>query len=262
MKIFSKNLIIILVLLSNHLFAQNINVNQSQKILIDHLENIYMIEGDNFSLISSNHKKEYQNSFLGNIFSADISNPLRILIFHKEANQIVFINNELSIIGDAISLDELNLPDVAVACASQINGFWVYNSLRQRIEFYNNNLQLEHSSLELSQYIGSVDKIQDLKMFNERIYLRVKDTGILVFDMFATYIKTIPLKNINSFQILGKSIIYSKHKQVLSYSFDKLESQVLYQSEHDIIFSKIYNKKLYTVENQTLISLNLSGIQK
>ena len=254
MKNLSKNLFtfIYLLFLTSQIFSQNISVNKLQTIKIDHLENIYIIEKDNFSLISSNSKKEYQNSFFGDIFSADVSNPLRILIFHKEANQIVFINNELSIIGDAISLDEINLIDIAVACASQINGFWIYNILKQRIEFYNSSLQLEHSSLELSQYISSVDDIQEIKMSRELIYLRVKNTGILVFDMFATYIKTLPIKEISSFQILEKSILYSQNNQILIYDFDKLNNSVIFQAESKIEYSRIFNSKLYYLEDNEL----------
>ena len=237
--------------------AQGILVLEEQKIEIDHLENIYIIDHDNLKLQGEINNIEYQNNFFGEISSVDVSNPLRILVFHKEANQIVFLNNELSIIGNPIVLDEISLPEVKVVCASEINGFWIYNSLNNRIEFYNSKLQKEHSSINLTQYISSVESIEEIKMVNEMVYLRVSDTGILLFDMFATYIKTIPIPNSNSFQILENSIVYSKGNKILVYDFKKLTHSVLFQNKEEISFSWIINPKLFYLSNSLLKSVIL-----
>jgi len=253
---------ILFIVFINSIFGQDIILKNSQKAQVDHLGNTYIIEKNNFSLILNTNLKEYQNNFFGNIYSVDLSNPLRILIYHKEANEIVFLNNELSIIGDAISLDELGLPDVAVVCASLINGFWVYNNLNNRIEFYNSNLKKIHTSINLSNQINNLDDIENIKMFNERIYLKVKNTGILVFDMFATFIKTIPIKNTNSFQILDKSLLYTLENKVLIYNFDSLETTVLFLGENNIDYARVYNGVLYYVENHQFYRLKLTGATK
>ena len=252
--------IILFLFISLETISQNINISSKQKVSIDHLENVYITEKDNFSLISSEKKKEYQNSFLGEIYSVDVSNPLRILVFHKEANQIIFLNNELSIIGEAISLDELNLPDISVSCASQINGFWVYNNLNNRIEFFDDKLRKIHSSIDLSSRIQNLSDIQEISMNFENIYLRVKNTGILQFDMFGTYIKTIPIINSTSFQVMERSILYTLLDQVLIYNFDKLETTILFQSESNIEYAKVINNKIFTLTNDTLSKHNLTGI--
>ena len=246
-----------LIGLTFNLAAQDISVLENQNIEIDHLENLYIIGQDNLSLNIGTKQIEYQNSFLGSISSIDVSNPLRILVFHKEANQIVFLSNELSIIGNPINLDEISLPEVKVVCASNINGFWAYNSLNNRIEFYNSNLQKEHSSIDLSQHISSVEDIVEIKMVNEMVYLRVSDTGILLFDMFATYIKTIPIPASNSFQVLHNSIAYSRGNEVLVYDFEKLLHTILFQNEKEINFSRIINSKLYFLSDTILKRITL-----
>ncbi len=239
--------------------SQNIKISDNQKVNIDHLGNVYITDKDNFSLVSSEQKKEYQNSFLGEIYSVDVSNPLRILVFHKEANQIVFLNNELSIIGEAIILDEIDLSDISVVCSSQINGFWVYNKLNNRIEFINDKLQKIHSSIDLSEHINNLSGIQKITMNFENIYLQVKNTGILQFDMFGTYIKTFPIQNSSSFQILEKSILYTKNNQVLVYNFDKLNTTVLFESKNNIEYAKVINNKIFTLTIHTLSKSSLTG---
>ncbi len=252
MKRYTYILIIILSASFQSIYSQNYTFTNTDKINIDHLGNIYKTSKDNFSLISGNKKKEYQNNLLGEIYSVDISNPLRILVFHKEANQIVFLNNELSIIGNAISLDEIGVPDISAACASQINGFWIYNNLNNRIEFFDNQLNKVHSSIDLSGYISSSENIRSLKMNNGKLYLQVKGTGILTFDMFGTYIKTIPLKDINSIEIYSKSILYTFKNKVLSYSFDSLESFIVFKADETIRFAKLIDNKLFILSHNTL----------
>ena len=260
-KIISLNLTLLIFTTLNS-FSQKIKVESEQSIQIDHLENIYLINKGNLSILNNNKHKEYQNNFLGDIYSIDISNPLRILVFHKDANQIIFLNNELSIIGDAISLDEINLPDISTVCTSQINGFWVFNNLNNRIEFYNSNLIKIHTSIDLSNQINNLENIEEIKMAGEQIYLKVKNTGILVFDMFATYIKTLPIKETNSFQIFEQSIIYAKNQQILIYSFDKLNTSVLFQSDYKIDYAQIVNSHLYYLENDVFNKLSLTSLYK
>lgn len=255
--------VLLLITFSVNLFSQETTVNSKKKLYIDFLENNYIVNKDNLSLITKSKTIEYQNSFLGDIFSIDISNPLRILIFHKDANQLVFIDNELSPIGNPINLDALGLADTRVVCSSQINGFWLFNNLNNRIEFYNSKLIKAHSSIDLSQYINSVTDIQEISMSRGKVYLRVKETGILIFDMFASYIKTIPLKELNSFQVLDHSILFSKGHQVLVYNFETLSSSVLFQSNSDILYAKLYNASLfYTNNNNSIEKVNITSVQK
>ena len=253
--------IIFLILSLHFCFAQEITIQSDQNVYIDHFGNIYILKKDNFSLISGKQTKEYQNSFLGNIYSVDVGNPLRILVYHKEANEIVFLNNELSIIGDPINLDELNLPDVSAVCNSEINGFWIFNKLNNKVEYYNSNIKKVHSSMDLSQQISNLDDIQNIKMYNKRIYLRVKDTGILVFDMFATYIKTIPIKQATNFQVLDHSILYSTKNKVLTYNFETLETTSLLEDKNQIKYAFITGAKLYYLSNNKLKIISLSNLQ-
>lgn len=238
-------LIIVFITLAYSCKAQEIKIEPKQSIDIDHLGRAYIFEKEHLTIHYDEGIKEYQNQFLGPIFSIDLSNPLRILVFYKEANQIVFLDNELTTIGSPIQLDELNLQDVSAVCASSINGFWVYNNQTKRIEFYNENLVKTHSSIELSRFINQPESIISMKMSNNKIYLNIENIGILVFDRFSTYLKTLPIKNSNCFQALENSIIYCNNNEILNYNFDLLETKVILHSENPIRIAKLFNKTLY-----------------
>lgn len=233
------------IVFSATVFSQNIKLKSHQEVYIDHLENIYVLDKENLNLISAPESIEYQNNFLGEIQSIDISNPLQILVFHKEANQIIFLNNELSEIGKAISLDDLGLFDVALVSASQINGFWVYNAAFQRIEFYDHRLEKVHTSVDLSSLLADAGTLQELSMVNDNVYLRTQDAGILVFDRFANYIKTLPIKDCSSVQYFKQKILYTQGNEIKSYRSDLLETLSLMLLEQPVSFAKLYNKTLY-----------------
>jgi len=245
MKPFKIILLFFCIALSTSVFSQNIELKTNEKVFVDHLENIYTLDKENLKLISSEKTYEYQNNFLGEIQSIDISDPLQILIFHKEANQIIFLNKELSEIGPAISFDDLGLFDVELVSSSQINGFWLFNSAFQRIEFYDHRLERVHASRDLSPLLADAGSLQELSMVNDNIYLKTHKAGILVFDRFANYIKTLPIKNCSSVQYFNQKILYTQGSSIMAYQYELLETTTLLQLEEAINFARLYNKTLY-----------------
>jgi hypothetical protein len=221
-----------------------------ERIAIDHLGNTYYINDS--KLIKQNPKKtiSFENTFLGHIKSLDLSNPLRILIFYEESNNILFLNQELAIIGDIISLDELNVNSTIDACSSTQNGFWLINGFSKRLEFYNIDNKLTHSS----EVIDNIEShtLESMCMYGNKVYINMTNRGILVFDNFATYIKTIPITKANSIQITSKGILYAKGTEVWFYEFDTLKQTLLWDNNSKINYLRNYNSKYYYLSNGNL----------
>ncbi|MFA7445913.1 MAG: hypothetical protein WCY89_08185 [Flavobacteriaceae bacterium] len=81
------------------------------------------------------HKKsekwEYRDVFLGRIHSVDLINPLKILVFYKDNNFAVLLDNQLSEI-EAFSFSESNVVAQTCTVASQ-NRFWIYDGLSGKL---------------------------------------------------------------------------------------------------------------------------------
>ena len=45
---------------------------------------------------------------------------------------------------------------------------------------------------------------------DNRLFLNNPGTGILVFDVFGTYSKTLPILNLKTFQVVDNSVVYYK----------------------------------------------------
>ncbi len=174
----------------------------------DAIGNIYVVTGNRIQKFNKNHQKqaEYSNSFLGNISHADVTDPLRIMLYYKDYNQILWLDNYLSELRSPVHLDALNLDQVELVCSSSQGGFWVYNSLNSQLQYFNWNLNLVHESITLNILVAADQKPSFMVEKNRYLYLSIPSSGIFVFDRFGNYSKTIPVTNTKKFQVTDESI--------------------------------------------------------
>ena len=91
------------------------------------------------NILSKNKKEEtfeYKNISLGKPTKIDIQNPLKIMLFYKNFNSIILLDNQLSET-QKINFSENEMPILvdAAGIASQ-NRLWIYNSLTQEIGLF------------------------------------------------------------------------------------------------------------------------------
>ena len=195
----------------------------------DYLGNLYTVKRDEIIKYNSTGEKikMYSNKKLGKIFSVDASNPLRILVYYKDFSVVVLLDSQLSSNGDEIHLEEMNLEQTDLVCTSFNNGIWVFN--RQNMELIRLN-----ESLEKIVLTGNLNRILNLDLhpdflieYNGNVYLHDPAEGILVFDIFGTYSKTIPLFAIREFQLRDQVIQYFSPRKISKYHLRELWTKEL-----------------------------------
>ena len=168
-----------------------------------------------------------QIHFLGIIHSIDVSDPLRILIFYKDYNQLVWVDNFLSEISSPIWLDDLGIDQVELVCSSNQGGFWVFNSLNNQLQYFDVNLKLIHESPTLNMLTGPDINPTFMIEKSRMLYLNVPGTGILVFDRFGNYSKTLPVETASFFQVTDQFLYYMKESELFSYDIRTTEMAFL-----------------------------------
>jgi hypothetical protein len=95
---------------------------------------------------------------------------------------------------------------------------WLYN--QQNFEL----LRLDQTFLK-TQQTGNLSVLLNillqpvyLQEYDNKVYLNNPSTGILIFDVYGTYYKTFPIKNIQSFQPVSDQIYYMANNQVKAYN--------------------------------------------
>lgn len=192
----------------------------------DPMGNVYIVKDKTLKKFSPGHVQpaNYSNPFLGNIHSIDISDPLRILIFYKDHNQVVWVDNFLSEIRSPVWLDRLGIDQVELVCSSSQGGFWTFNSLNNQLQYFNVELQLVHESPSLNMLTGPDIRPAFMREKSRFLYLNVPGTGILVFDRFGNYSKTLAVDVPSVFQITDRHIYYMDRGRLFSYDLRTAET--------------------------------------
>lgn len=160
----------------------------------------------------------YSNKKLGEIHSLDVSYSLRPLVFYKNQNSIVLLDNTLSDNRTPVNLLDKEIYMPALVCNSVQNFFWIYDAQNYELLRVNENFIPQSRSGNLSQMISYNLKPAHMLEAENRLYLNNPETGILVFDLFGTYIKTIPIKAIFKFKVFENELLYLKNNKLMIYN--------------------------------------------
>ena len=220
------------------IFILSINV-KADFITTDHIGQLYVVVNNKVYKYSGNGDiiSTYSNNNLGKITFIDASNPLRILLYYKDFGQIEFLDDVLNPIGSSISLEEMGLDQAVLSCTSWDDGIWLYDSKDFQLKRISKNLKLTHESGPIYQLIKTPVNPNYILEYNNFVYLNNPATGIMVFDLFGSYLKTISIRELKYFQINGNNLFYVDNGFLKGYNLKSFQenSLVLPGSTKDII---------------------------
>ena len=101
----------------------------------DTYNNFYFIEENTLIKKQNNAKTEYQNLALGKLEYVDLSNPLLLVLFYKDFNTIVLLDQQMNET-QKISGNDFGLVFDTVGLARQ-NNLWFFDSVSQKFGLYN-----------------------------------------------------------------------------------------------------------------------------
>lgn len=153
----------------------------------DNQLNNYSIKNNILTKNSETITYQYNNLGLGKITRVDFQNPLQIVVFYKNFNTVVLLDNQLN----EIKKIDFNLKSTpvtleAVALSSQ-NQIWIYDSISSKIGLYNVNTDtfkwistmLENSILYYeSDYTHFYWTDVNLNLYRISIYGTIEKLGI------------------------------------------------------------------------------------
>jgi hypothetical protein len=200
-------------------------VAHSDRFCADHLGNIYFIDGHKIIKVEPQPYKslEYGSFASGPITAADVSNPFQIMVFYRDFNRVVFLDNKLSRLRSPINLSDMGIEQAVLVCSSVSGGIWIFSDRDNRLVYFDDQLHLTHQSMILGSIAGSLGKPVYMTEAQNQLYLYVPRKGILVFDRFASYLTTIPYSGPERFQVMGGKIIYFSDGELTSLDIESRE---------------------------------------
>jgi hypothetical protein len=186
---------------------------------VDNLGRIYVLDDKNRII---NYKPDlteqyrFANTRSGQVTTLDVTNPLKVVAFYDDFNQVKVLDNTLSII------NELNLGDKYAdisACGVTNDGhLWIFDPVQFKLIKINDTGVKVMESSNVNDF-GMVDvKIKDIREKGNFVVLCDRNKGFYIFDNLGQYLYFFESKDIKSFQFDGRNIYYYTSTGLKSYS--------------------------------------------
>ena len=253
-------IIIFLLSLNSILFSQTVvkeyNTN-SKSIECDQFNDIYLSDGKSIKKYNFNFEllSEYTNTSLGNIDSYDVFNPFKILVYHKNYNKIVLLDKTLSYDNSQMSLDDYY--NANLVCLSGDNNLWVFDNVTKEIIKLDKNKKVISNSGNINQLLNIEVSPILMKEYNQNLYLYDSINGFIVFDIYGTFNKIIPLKKMSNIKFLDEYLFGLENKKIIFYNTKNIETKEIEIRDSLVDFAINRDYLFLLLKDKLLIEKNI-----
>ncbi len=239
--------LIYILFLSQHTIAQQsdsiINtkfissnvLDANEFIGVDEFKNLYYLKNNTFYKKNNNETLSYTNTQLGKVTSVDIKNPLKIILFYRDFNSVILLDNKLNELSSRIDFKETFFSkNISLLTGTSNNNLWIYSLDDNTLQRYNyNTKRIEFTSQSLS-FNQMAFKAKKLVSSYKNCWLMGEDS-IMKFNEYGTYLNEIIVSGIADIELLKEGFIYLKDKNLYKYdndvsTFVKLEKEISIKS--------------------------------
>ncbi len=180
---------------------------------VDNLGNIYLIMPNNQikkltakgdSIAVYNDIKRY-----GNIYSIDVTNPLKVLIYFKDFSTIVVLDRLLSV-RNVIDLRKQNILQVKAVASSYDNNIWLYDELDGKLKKIDDAGSVLLESTDFRQVFDPAPSPEAIYDRDGQLYLYDPKKGLMIFDYYGASKNNLQLLNYSDVQVIDKNTITAR----------------------------------------------------
>jgi hypothetical protein len=221
----------------------------------DRLGNMYVVSNTN-QLYKYNAEGKLLSTlnykYLGNITHVDATNPLEIYVFYRELNTVVFLDNNLAYRGE-MKLTNFGIGQAATIARSFDNGLWVFDLADLQLKKMDKDGANPQASGNVRQYVTANSAVTYLYDNDDRVFVNDSANGILVFDVFATYLKTIPVKGRTEIKVILDELFYKQDSTLKKYQLKTFKT-ITYPLPQATAIKEISIEKnrLYLLKNEEI----------
>lgn len=189
----------------------------------DQYQNIYFINDQNEIVkynVLTKDSITFSNKQLGTPAYIDASNPLKVLVLYPDYSSIVLLDKQLA----ALSFLQFNAPQTdnyykpVVACKEeQGDHIWIYDELSRKIIQLDERGNKINESEVFDQLFDATPDPYQLIASGQKLYLFDHILGVIVFDIFSSYVMTLDLVGDSYAQIIADKIIFISNDQIQYY---------------------------------------------
>jgi hypothetical protein len=226
---------------------------------VDNFKNIYTVSyqnqlkklntnGDSISVF--NDTRRY-----GNIFSVDVTNPLKIYIHYADYNTVLVLDRFLHIT-NTLNFNQLQLYQISNIAMSYDGNMWIYDQLNAKVKKLNELGNVLLSTADVRLAFGKNFSLQKIIDYNGKLHLYDSTSGFYLFDYYGGLIKKVPMPHWQDVAITDNTLMGIKNNEWLSIGYNELVEKTLYT------FTGKGNYKKIVYCGSYFLALTEAGIEK
>lgn len=188
---------------------------------IDNLDNLYIISSTGqvkkFNAAGDSVAVYNQTRNAGKLFSIDVSNPLKLLLFYKEFSTIVVLDRFLTVL-TTIDLRRFSILQPGAAGLSYDNNIWVFDEYDNKLKKIDEQGTRLIETPDFRTLFNEPIRPQKIINDNGLVYLADTATGVFVFDNYGSFKKKIALTNWHSLAVGRNTVISTKNETITVYN--------------------------------------------
>lgn len=192
----------------------------------DELGNLYVLRGDELGLYDrqGNHKAHNSLNTFGPISGISAFSSLKPLIFSRQQGQLALLDNTLSIQGNPTDLARRGFPQMTLACMGVQNRIWFFDERNLALVRVDGSWGEVANSGRLDQLLSFTPQPVYMEESEGRLYLVDPAQGVLVFDLFGTFIRTMPITGTTRVQVRDGHVWYVREGRLERYDMKAFTS--------------------------------------
>ena len=222
---------------------------------VDNLGNCYVYHNYQVNKYSAQGKlvAKFSSFNYGKLESIDASDPMHILLFYKDFNSLLFLDNRLSPKGSSINLNELRINSATVDCKSKQMAVWIFDEYENKLYHFGFNPRGIIQTINLDNLSIQLSDINFMLENGNELYMNQQNKTIWVFDQFGRKLDKHDIQLEKGFQIANKRILYNNGFKLYSINLinPNISSiKVDYFKEFDD--ARISNNNIYILNNDSI----------
>jgi len=195
---------------------------------VDNLGHLYLIyqngqlkklrpDGDSLAVFNNVRK-------FGKLYSLDVSNPLKVLLYFKNFSTIVILDrllNERAV----LDLRRHNLIQVKAIGQSYDNNIWVFDELDLKLKKISDDGRFIDQSNDFRLIFDSTPSPETIIDQDKFVYLYDPKMGVYIFDYYGGFKSRIPFTGWSDFTVIDNALFGRDKKFLYRYDVGNLELQ-------------------------------------
>ena len=222
---------------------------------LDDLDNIYYLK--NNVLFKKNEQVilNYSNPLLGELSSVNIQNPFKIVLFYKNFNSVIILDNKLNALSNVIDFTKETLfNNVQFVSLSSENNLWLFAD-DNKLHLYNYQTLSQSFQTQAITFYNATFKPNSLKSTYKNVWVLSKNSAVQ-FNEYGSFIESFHFKDASIIFPYQKGFIYIADSSFY-YQFENEIIPILMEIKKPLTHIFVHKSSIYTFDGKYIYQYDL-----